>query len=85
MNQRTVALLIVGASVENGALTVVPKEIAVSTHAEVGEGSLSMLGTDLYGENLDKDYESKGYGQANRRLSLDLSAGTETISVVLGE
>ena len=36
------------ASVENGALTVVvPKEVAVSTRAEVGDGSLSMLGTNL--------------------------------------
>ena len=75
-----------GASVENGALTVVvPKGVAVSTHAEVGDGSLSMLGTNLYGENLDKDYESEGYGRADRRLSLDLSAGTGAISVVRGE
>jgi len=46
---------------------------------------LSILGTDLNGENLDKEYESEGYGQAGRRLSLDLSAGTGVISVVRGE
>jgi len=74
------------ASVENGALTVVvPKGVAVSTHAEVGKGSLSILGTDQSGENLDKDYESEGYGQAGRRLSLDLSVGTGVISAVRGE
>ena len=74
------------ASVDNGALTVVvPKGVAVSTHAEVGEGALSILGTDQNGENLDKDYESEGYTQADRRLSLDLSAGTGVISVVREE
>ena len=76
----------VEASVENGALTVVvPKGIAVNTHAEVGNGSLSILGTDQNGENLDKDYDSEGYSQASRRLSLQLSAGTGVISVVRGE
>jgi predicted membrane protein len=74
------------AGVENGALTVVvPKGVSVSTHAEVGDGSLSILGTNLNGENLDEDYESEGYGQADRRLSMDLSAGTGVISVVRGE
>jgi hypothetical protein len=74
------------ASVENGALTVVvPRGVAVSAHAEVGDGSLSILGTDQNGENLDEDYEIEGYGQADRRLSLDLSAGTGVISVVRGE
>jgi hypothetical protein len=76
----------VEASVENGALTmVVPKGVAVSAHAEVGNGSLSILGNDLNGENLDKEYESSGYDQAGRRLSLDLSTGTGVISVVRGE
>lgn len=76
----------VEASIENGALTVVvPKGIAVNTHAEVGNGSLSILGTDQNGENLDKDYDSEGYSQASRRLSLQLSAGTGVISVVRGE
>jgi hypothetical protein len=74
------------ASVENGALTVVvPEGVAVSTHAEVGDGSLSILGTNQNGDNLDEDYEREGYGQADRRLSLDLSAGTGIISVVRGE
>lgn len=74
------------ASVENGALTVVvPKGVAVSAHAEVGNGSLSLLGTDVNGENLDKEYESSGYGQAGRRLSLDLAAGTGVISVLRAE
>jgi hypothetical protein len=74
------------ASVENGALTVVvPKGVGVSTHAEVGNGSLSILGTDQNGENLDKDYENEGYIQADRRLSLDLSVGTGVVSVVRAE
>jgi hypothetical protein len=46
---------------------------------------LSIFGTNLNGENLDKDYESEGYGQTDRRLFLDLSAGTGVISVVRGE
>ena len=71
------------AGVENGALTVVvPRGVAVSAQAEIGNGSLSILGTNLNGENLDEDYESEGYDQADRRLSLDLSAGTGVISVV---
>ena len=57
----------------------------MSAHAEVGDGSLSILGTSQNGDNLDEDYESEGYGQADRRLSLDLSAGTGIISVVRGE
>ena len=74
------------ASVENGALTVVvPKDVAVQTHAEVGDGALSILGRGQTGENLDRDYESQGYDQADRRLSLDLSAGTGVITVVREE
>jgi predicted membrane protein len=74
------------ASVENGALrVVVPRGVAVSSHAEVGEGALSILGSAQSGENLDRDYESEGYDQAERRLSLDLSAGTGVITVVRQE
>jgi hypothetical protein len=43
------------ASVENGALTVVvPKGVAVSAHAEVGNGTVSFLGSERTGENLDR-------------------------------
>jgi predicted membrane protein len=74
------------ASIENGALTVVvPKGVAVSAHAEVGNGTLSLLGSEQTGENLDREYESEGYDQADRRLSLDLSAGTGVITVVREE
>jgi hypothetical protein len=69
------------ASVENGALTVVvPKGVAVRAHAEVGDGALSILGSEVSGENVERDY-----GQADRRLSLDLSVGTGVISVVREE
>jgi Cell wall-active antibiotics response 4TMS YvqF len=65
------------ASVDTRALTVVvPKGVAVRTHAEVGDGALSILGTDVTGKNVRRDYESEDYGQANRKLSLDLSVGT---------
>jgi predicted membrane protein len=74
------------ASIENGALTVVvPKGVAVQAHAEVGDGALSILGSGQTGENLDRQYESEGYDQADRRLSLDLSAGTGVITVVRPE
>lgn len=74
------------ASIENGALTVVvPKDVAVQAHAEVGDGALSILGSGQTGENLDRQYESEGYDQADRRLSLDLSAGTGVITVVRPE
>jgi predicted membrane protein len=74
------------ASVENGALTVVvPKGEAVRTHAEVGDGALSFLRSEVSGENLERNYESEDYGQADRRLSLDLSVGTGVISVVREE
>lgn len=76
----------VKASIENGALTVVvPRGVAVRAHAEVGNGALSILGSDVTGENLDREYESEGYNQADSRLSLDLSAGTGVISVVREE
>jgi hypothetical protein len=64
---------------------VVPKEAAVRTHAEVGDGALSILGSDVTGENIDRDYEEGGYEQADRQLSLDLSVGTGVISVVRQE
>jgi predicted membrane protein len=64
---------------------VVPKGVAVSAHAEVGNGTLSLLGSERTGENLDREYESEGYDQADRRLSLDLSAGTGVITVVREE
>ena len=71
------------ANVDNGALAVVvPKGVAVRAHGEVGEGVLNILGSDVSGDNLDRDYKSKGYSQAARRLSLDLSAGTGVISVI---
>ncbi len=74
------------ASIENGALTVVvPKGVAVSAHAEVGNGTVSFLGSERTGENLDKQYESEGYDQADHRLSLGLSAGTGVITVVREE
>jgi predicted membrane protein len=73
------------ASVENGALTVVPRGVAVRAHAEVGDGALSILGSDVTGENLDREYESEDYGQADRRLSLDLSVGTGVLAVVREE
>jgi predicted membrane protein len=74
------------ASVDTGALTVVvPKGVAVRTHAEVGDGVLSILGTDVSGENVRRDYESEDYGQASRRLSLDLSVGTGVLAVVRQE
>jgi hypothetical protein len=74
------------ASIENGALTVVvPKDVAVQAHAEVGDGALSILGSRQTGENLDRQYESEGYEQTDRRLSLDLSAGTGVITVVRTE
>ncbi len=34
------------------------------------------------GENVERNFESEVYGQADRRLSLDLSVGTGVISVV---
>jgi predicted membrane protein len=71
------------ASVENGALTVVvPRGVAVQANAEVGDGALSILGSEVSGENVERDYESEDYGQADRRLSLELSVGTGVISVV---
>jgi predicted membrane protein len=71
------------ASVDTGALTVVvPRGVAVQAHAEVGDGTLSILGSEESGENLERNFESEEYGQANRRLSLDLSVGTGVISVV---
>jgi hypothetical protein len=71
------------ASIENGALTVVvPKGVAVSAHAEVGNGTVSFLGSERTGENLDRQYESEGYDQADHRLSLGVSAGTGVITVV---
>jgi len=74
------------ANVDTGALTVVvPRGVAVQAHAEVGDGVLSILGSDVRGENVERDYEEEGYGQADRRLSLELSAGTGVISVVRAE
>jgi predicted membrane protein len=74
------------ASIENGALTVVvPRGVALRVRAEVGNGTLSLLSSEKTGENLDKQYESEGYEQADRRLSLDLSAGTGVITVVREE
>ena len=74
------------ASVENGALTVVvPRGVAVQANAEVGDGALSILGSEVSGENVERDYESEDYGQAESRLSLELSAGTGVISVVREE
>jgi predicted membrane protein len=74
------------ASVDNGGLTVVvPRGVAVQAHAEAGDGALSILGSDVSGENVERDYESEGYGQADRRLSLELSVGTGVISVVREE
>jgi predicted membrane protein len=74
------------ASVDTRALTVVvPKGVAVRTHAEVGDGALSILGTDVTGGNVRRDYESEDYGQANRKLSLDLSVGTGVLAVVRQE
>jgi predicted membrane protein len=71
------------ASVENGALTVVvPRGVEVRAHAEVGDGALSILGSEVHGENVERDYESEGYGRADSRLSLELSVGTGVISVV---
>jgi hypothetical protein len=76
----------VAADVENGALTVVvPQGVAVRAHAEVGNGALSILGSDASGENLDRDRESRDYGDADRRLSLELSAGTGVVAVVRQE
>jgi predicted membrane protein len=76
----------VAADIENGALTVVvPKGVAVRAHAEIGNGALSILGDVASGENLDRDYESRDYGNADRRLSLDLSAGTGVVTVVREE
>jgi predicted membrane protein len=70
------------ADVENGALTVVvPRDVAVQAHAEVGDGALSLLGSDVSGENVERDYESEDYGEAESRLSLELSVGTGVISV----
>jgi|SRR5215207_4517808 len=74
------------ANVDNGALTVVvPRGVAVRAHAEVGDGALSILGSEVSGENVERDYESEDYGQAESRLSLELSAGTGVISVVREE
>ncbi len=71
------------ASVENGALTVVvPRGVAVQANAEVGDGALSILGSEVHGENVERDYEEEGYEQAESRLSLDLSVGTGVVSVV---
>ena len=59
------------ASVENGALTVVvPKGVAVSAHAEVGNDSLSILGTDLNGENLEIDGRERTPGPSRRLPTL---------------
>jgi hypothetical protein len=77
---------VVAADIENGALTVVvPEGVAVRAHAEVGNGALSILGDVASGENLDRDYESTDYGNADRRLSLELSAGTGVVAVVREE
>jgi predicted membrane protein len=74
------------ASVDNGGLTVVvPRGVAVEAHAEVGDGALIILGSDVAGENVERDYEEEGYEQANSRLSLVLSVGTGVISVVREE
>jgi hypothetical protein len=74
------------AGIQNGALTVVvPEGVAVRAHAEVGNGALSILGSDASGENLDRDYESRDYGNADRRVSLELSAGTGVVAVVREE
>jgi predicted membrane protein len=74
------------ANVDNGALTVVvPRGVAVRAHAEVGDGALSILGSEVSGENVERDYESEDYRQAESRLSLELSAGTGVISVVREE
>jgi hypothetical protein len=74
------------ASVETGALTVVvPRGVAVRADAEVGDGALSILGRDVTGENLERDYESEDYDQADLRLSLDLSVGTGVLAVVREE
>lgn len=71
------------ASIDNGALTVVvPTGVAVRSHAEVGDGALSILGTNMSGENVERNYEEEGYRQGDRRLSLELSAGTGVVSVV---
>ena len=76
----------VEAGIENGALTVVvPEGVAVRAHAEVGNGVLSILGDVASGENLDRDYESRDYGDADSRLSLELSAGTGVVTVVREE
>ena len=73
------------ASVENGALTVVvPRGVAVEANAEVGDGALSILGSEVHGENVERNYESEDYGQADSGLSLDLSVGTGVITVVRG-
>jgi|SRR5215211_523032 len=74
------------ASAETGALTVVvPRGVAVRADAEVGDGALSILGKDVSGENVQRDYESEDYDQADRRLSLDLSVGTGVLAVVREE
>ena len=76
----------VEAGIGDGALTVVvPKGVAVRAHAEVGNGALSILGDVASGENLDRDYESEGYAGADRKLSLELSAGTGVVTVVREE
>ena len=76
----------VEAGIGDGALTVVvPKGVAVRAQAEVGNGALSILGDVASGENLDRNYESKGYAGADRRLSLELSAGTGVVTVVREE
>ena len=76
----------VAADIENGALTVVvPQGVAVRAHAEVGNGAVSILGSDASGDNLDRGYESRDYGSADRKLSLELSAGTGVVAVVREE
>lgn len=70
------------ARVDDGLLTVVvPPDVSVRVNAEAENGALSILGRDSSGEDVERNYVESGYGQADRRLSMELSVDTGVVSV----
>jgi hypothetical protein len=66
-----------------GVLTVVvPRGVAVRVEAEAGNGAVTIFDRAVSGEDVERNFEEEGYGQADRRLSLELAMDTGVISVV---
>ena len=60
---------------------IVPADVGVEVRAEAGTGQMSILGNHRGGTGIEDTVRSSNYATADKRLLLDVSAGTGSVEV----